>query len=215
MRTIDLKSWARRDHYQFFNTFEYPHFSICADIDLTNFIPEIKKKKVSFTAAIMYLIARTANEIPEFRQRVREGDPIEHDLVHPSATILTKDDLFGFCTVLYTPDFFEFTREAEKEIRRVKENPHLEEKFSDDRMLFLTSIPWVSFTGFMHPLKLDPPDSVPRFAWGKYKQQREQVVMPFSVQAHHALVDGLHAGRFFAQIQAYLDHPELFLYETS
>lgn len=214
MRTIDLKSWPRRDHYLFFNTFKYPHFSICADIDLTKFLPEIKKKKVSFTAAIMYMIARTANEIPEFRQRVREGDPIEHDLVHPSATILTKDDLFSFCTVLYARDFFEFTKEAEKEIRRVKENPYLNEKISDDSMLFMTSIPWVSFTGFMHPLKLDPLDSVPRFAWGKYKQQGDRVVMPFSVQAHHALVDGLHAGRFFTQIQALLDKPESFIDES-
>jgi chloramphenicol O-acetyltransferase type A len=31
--------------------------------------------------------------------------------------------------------------------------------------------------------------------------------MPLSVQGHHALMDGVHAGRFFEQAQRYLDAP--------
>jgi chloramphenicol O-acetyltransferase type A len=211
MRTIDLETWHRKDHYEFFCAFEYPHFSLCAEVDITTFLPNIKKAKVSFTAAIMYLIARTANAIPEFRQRVREGNPIEHDLVHPSATILTEDDLFSFCTVLYTADFFEFIKQAKEEIERVKTDPYIEEKIKDDSVLFMTTIPWVSFTGFMHPLKLNPVDSVPRFAWGKYKKQAGKVIMPLSVQAHHAVVDGIHVGRYYQQIQELFDSPEQWL----
>jgi chloramphenicol O-acetyltransferase type A len=211
MRKIDLETWSRRDHYLFFSTFEYPHFSLCAEMDITAFLPFVKGRKISFTAAVMYLVARTANAIPEFRQRVREGDPIEHDVVHPSATILTKDDLFSFCTVLYTPDFIKFVKEAEEEITRVKTEPYIEEKIKDDSGLYMSSIPWVAFTNFMHPLKLNPADSVPRFAWGKYKQVGEKTIMPLSVQAHHALVDGLHAGRFYDQFQTLLDQPEALL----
>lgn len=213
MRTIEMETWPRRKHYQFFSTFEYPHFSICADLDITPFLAFVKNRKISFTAAIMYLIARTANSIPEFRQRVREGNPIEYDVVHPSATILTKDDLFSFCTVLYNQDFFAFVKETEEEIIRVKTEPNIEEKIQDDSVLFMTSIPWVSFTGFMHPLKLNPADSIPRFAWGKYKQSGEETIMPLSVQAHHAVVDGLHAGRFYDQFQGLLDQPESLLDE--
>ena len=32
--------------------------------------------------------------------------------------------------------------------------------------------------------------------------------MPLSVQAHHALVDGVHMGRYFEIMQAYLDQPQ-------
>ena len=211
MRVIDLETWYRRDHYQYFCKYDYPHFSICADLNITEFLSMIKSLKISFTAGMMYLIARTANAIPEFRHRVRDGNPIEHDVVHPGSTILTKNELFAFCTVEYMSDFKEFIRITEEEISRVKTNPSLEEKFPDDEVLYLTSIPWVSFTGFMHPLKLNPADSVPRFAWGKYRQQGEQVVMPLNVQAHHAVVDGLHAGRFYTQIQELLDKPELYI----
>ena len=151
MYTIPLDNWPRKDHYLFFKTFEYPHFSLSVDMDLTDFLPFIKEQKVSFTAAIMYLVARCANGIPEFKHRVRDGDPIVHDVVHPSTTILSKDDLFTFCTVEYQPDFKKFTQSAEEEIALVKAQPYLGEKFPDDRMLFMTSIPWVSFTSFMHP----------------------------------------------------------------
>jgi chloramphenicol O-acetyltransferase type A len=131
--------------------------------------------------------------------------------VHPSVTILSKDDLFTFCTVKYEPEFREFIQNAEKEIALVKEQPGLEEKIQDDSMLFMTSIPWVSFTSFHHPLKLQPADSVPRFAWGKYRQEGDRVVMPLSVQGHHALMDGLHVGLFYRDFQERLDQSNTFI----
>jgi len=211
VKIISLEGWPRRDHYLFFKEFEYPYFSLCADMDITRFLPLIKKKQISFTAAIMYLVARSANSIPEFRQRVREGDPVEHEVVHPSATVLGKDDLFTFCTVMYESDFIQFTKTAQAEIIAVKGDPSLEEKIQDDSMLFMTSIPWVSFTGFMHPVKLSPADSVPRFAWGKFREEGQKTVMPLSVQGHHALMDGLHAGLFYEEFQRLLDQPELLI----
>lgn len=208
MKTIPLEGWARKEHYQFFRDFDYPYFSLCADIDISVFLPLIKEENISFTASMMYLIARVANGIPEFRQRVREGGPIEYPVVHPSATILSKNDLFTFCTVRYAPDFRKFVRQTEEEIALVKDQPGLEEKIQDDSMLFMTSIPWISFTCFQHPLKLNPADSVPRFAWGKYRQEGDAVLMPLAVQGHHALMDGLHAGMFYQEFQRLLDQPD-------
>jgi len=208
MRMIPLEGWPRKDHYQFYRDFQYPIFNLCADMDLSAFLPFIKERGISFTAAMMYLIARVANSIPEFRQRVREGAPVEYPVVHPSATILSKNDLFAFCTVEYEEDFPAFIRRAEAEIARVKEEPSLKEKIQNDAALYMTSIPWVSFTSFTHPLKLLPVDSVPRFAWGKYQEVDGCVKMPLSVQGHHALMDGLHAGLFYQRFQALLDHPD-------
>jgi chloramphenicol O-acetyltransferase type A len=208
MRTIRLEGWPRKEHYLFFQKFDYPYFSLCADMDISALVPRIKEAKISFTATMMYLIASVANNIPEFRQRVREGDPVEYPVVHPSATILSQNDLFTFCTVEYEPDFKEFIRKAEEEIALVKEQPGLEEKIKDDSMLFMSPIPWVSFTSFHHPLKLNPADSVPRFAWGKYQQVGETLKMPLAIQGHHSLMDGLHAGLFYKEFQRLLDQPE-------
>jgi len=35
--------------------------------------------------------------------------------------------------------------------------------------------------------------------------------MPLNVQVHHALMDGLHVGRFYAKVQDDLDAPDLVL----
>ena len=48
MKTIPLENWPRKDHYLFFREFEYPYFSLCADMDITRFLPLIKEKRDFF-----------------------------------------------------------------------------------------------------------------------------------------------------------------------
>ena len=208
MHQINLETWPRRDHFEVFSNWDYPHFSLCANVDITTFYPAIKRRGVSLTVAVMYALARVANAIPEFRYRIRENGAVEHDVVHPSTTILKKDNLFTFCTVHYIDDFSLFSSRAKEQITHVKENPTLEDEPGEDDLLFMTSIPWVSFTSFMHPLKLYPADSVPRFAWGKFFKVGEILKMPLSVQGHHAVMDGLHVGKFYEELQVYLYHPD-------
>lgn len=211
MRTIDLRSWSRREHFQVFRTFDIPHFNICANVDLTVFYPFIKQHGISFNIATVYILTRAANAIPEFRYRIRGEDVIEHEVVHPSSTIMGKDDVFSFCTMEYFEKFSDFAARNAEKIARVRERPRLlgEDKGRDD-LLFMTAIPWVSFTSFMHPLKL-PVDSVPRFAWGKFFEEGESLKMPLSVQGHHALMDGLHMGRYYEIVQEYFHQPEAVL----
>jgi chloramphenicol O-acetyltransferase type A len=78
----------------------------------------------------------------------------------------------------------------------------------------MTAIPWVSFTSFSHPMTLHPADSIPRFAWGKFFEDTGLLKMPLSVQGHHALMDGIHMGKFYAEVQDYLHHPEFVLGEA-
>ena len=214
MRQIDMQTWPRREHFKVFNAFDYPHFSMCANVDLTAFYPYVKQRGISFTVAIVYVLARSANAIPEFRYRIRAGKVVEHDIVHPSATILTDEDLFSFCTFDYIENFSEFAARAIERIAYVKDDPTLKDGSEQDDLLYLTAIPWVSFTSFMHPLHFHPVDSVPRFAWGKFFKDGEFLKMPLSVQGHHALMDGLHAGKFYTEVQDYLRRPEVVLDEA-
>jgi chloramphenicol O-acetyltransferase type A len=78
----------------------------------------------------------------------------------------------------------------------------------------MTAIPWVSFTSFMHPMHLQPADSVPRFAWGKFFEDGEFLKMPLDVQGHHVPMDGIQVGRFFAEVEGHLSHPGLALGAT-
>jgi chloramphenicol O-acetyltransferase type A len=214
MRYVDLETWPRREHFRVFSALGYPHTSMCANVDATAFYSAVKQRGVSFTVATMYVLARAANEIPEFRYRIRGGEPVEHEVVHPSTTILTGEDLFSFLTVAYAQDFALFAARAAEQIAYLKEHRTIEDEPGRDDLLYMTAIPWVSFTSFMHPLDLNPADSVPRFAWGKFFDEDDSLKMPLSVQGHHALVDGIHIGRFYEKVQDYLHHPHSILGEA-
>jgi chloramphenicol O-acetyltransferase type A len=213
MRTIDLQTWSRRQHFEHFGTYDSPYFGLCANVDLTAFYPAVKQRGHSLTIAIVYLIARVSNAIPEFRYRIRDGQVIEHEVVHPGFTFLTDEDLFSFCLVDYGEEFSAFAAAAAEQIAFVKEHPWVHEVPQDD-VLYMTAIPWVSFTSFLHPVQLQRADSIPRFAWGKFFQEGEYLKMPLGVQGHHALIDGVHAGKFYALAQDYLHQPEVLLGEA-
>ena len=58
---------------------------------------------------------------------------------------------------------------------------------------------------------MNPVDSIPRISWGKYFEESGKIKLPLSVQAHHALVDGIHVGQYFNTIQEILDDPVKYL----
>jgi len=209
MQMIDMETWPRREHFKKFSSFNHPHFGMTANVDLTLFHPFVKQQGVSITVAIAYMLSRTANGIPEFRQRIRDGQVVEHDIVHPSITVLGEEDLFGFCMLDYMDAFSAFATNAAEKIAYVKGHPTLQDPPGQDNLLFMTVIPWVSFTSFMHPMQFHPEDSVPRFAWGKLFEENNQVRLPLGVQAHHALMDGIHMGRYYSEVQDNFNHPDI------
>jgi chloramphenicol O-acetyltransferase type A len=208
MRHIDMQTWSRRNHFRLFSSFNHPHFSMCVNVDVTAFYPFVKRHGYSLTVSMVYVIARASNAIPEFRQRIRGDQVVEHEIVHPGFSVLIDQDLFTFCAVEYAEDFSEFATRAAEKVADVKAHPNLENNPDKDDVLYMSPIPWVSFTSFSHPMQLHPADSIPRFAWGKCFQEIDTLKMPLSVQGHHAVMDGIHMGRYYETVQEYLHHPE-------
>lgn len=203
MKEIIFNHPHRQAHFEFFSKMNHPHFNITANVDLTDFIPFLKKEKLPFTPSIVYLISQTANQIAEFRWRITDGKVIEHPVVHPSFSVYTEvADVFSFCEVEFDSNYETFTKRALLRMEEMKSNPSFSDKDGRDDYLFLSAIPWVSFTGFQHAMNYHPTDSVPRIVWGKYFEEHGRIKMPLSVQVHHALVDGRHVGHFFEEFEA-------------
>ncbi len=209
MKIIDLNTWKRRTHYEKYNGLDFPYLNITANMDVTTLYGWCKDHGFSFFAAMAYITSRAANDIPELRQRIRGEQIVEHDMIRTSFTVLTEDDTFGFATINYTPDFHTFHRDVLAAIEKTKQDPTIEDAPGEDDMIFLTTLNWVSFTQITHPVPLNPPDSFPRISWGKLFIQEEKQRLPLSLLANHALVDGLHVGRFFQGVEKLLEKPEI------
>jgi chloramphenicol O-acetyltransferase type A len=205
MHIISIESWPRRNHFELFHGFDYPHFNLCAPVDITHFLAAVKNAQASFTSALMYALARTANQAQPFRWRIRGKEVVEHEAVHPAPTVLTDNDLFAYYAFSYDPDFSVFAHRENLARSAAKADPRLADEPGRDDYLYLSGIPWVAFTSLSHPIHMHPDDSVPRMSWGKYYSQGQSVKMPLSVQVNHALMDGVHVGRYFESVQALLD----------
>lgn len=211
MRFIDIENWKRKDHYNYFKQFNYPHFNICGNLDITRFYTYIKGNEIPFFISMLYASTKTANSIKEFRFRIREDKIVEHETVSPSFTVMTESEVFSFCTVKFTDGFNNFKTNTSNEIQKSKNNVSIVDEPGRDDLLYITSIPWISFTNITHPIQMNPVDSIPRISWGKYYEESGKIKLPLSVQAHHALVDGIHVGQYFNTIQEILDNPVKYL----
>ena len=168
LKKIQFTEPHRKKHFDFFRNFDQPHFNICANVDVTKLLKLVKSKGFSFNTVMVYCVSKIANDIVEFKQRVRNDYAIEYDIVHPSFSVATEvSDVFSFCPVAYRESFSAFYEAATEMIEKVKKNPIFEDEERDD-YLFLSSIPWISFTGTVHAMHYTPPDSVPRITWGKW-----------------------------------------------
>ncbi|MCP4692459.1 MAG: chloramphenicol acetyltransferase [Desulfobacterales bacterium] len=207
MKYIDIDHWDRKDHFLFFSGMDYPHFNVCADVVLTATRDYIKERNLSLFTSILYAITHVANRIEAFRLRIRGKQVVMHEAVHPSFTVLTADQLFGFALVEYTVDAPRFFEATEKVIHGARKDSTLKDDAGRDDFLFISSLPWVKFNSVSHPIHMHPADSFPRITWGKVTESGADVIVPVSVQVHHALADGVHIGAFFESLDEAFAHP--------
>ncbi|MFA4838630.1 MAG: chloramphenicol acetyltransferase [Candidatus Neomarinimicrobiota bacterium] len=204
MKTLDISRWARRQHFVpklRDRNLDYPHYCLTANADISRLIQATKEKRLSVFQMILYVVMRTTNEIQEFRYRIRGEAVVEHEIVHPSFTVMAGAEVFSFCSADYDPDARRFFQNVEAATLSVKNAPVIADEPGCDDRIYVTSIPWISFTGVSHPIHMHPTDSVPRIAWGKFFPNGEQIALPLSVQVHHALVDGIHVAQFYQKFE--------------
>ncbi len=210
-REIDIEKWARKAHYEFFKAMDYPHFNICANVNITHFYAYIKSKSLSFYTSMIYITTKVANEIPEFRYRTSANGVIEYDLIHPSFIIMAQPEVFSFCSVDYSNDLDTFAKAVKEKTESLQNTVNLVNEQNQDDQIYITSMPWVTFTSLSHPINIKSVDSIPRIAYGKYFNENDSLKMPLSVQVNHIVMDGVHVGKYFERLQEILDKPEDYL----
>ena len=136
--------------------------------------------------------------MPEFRQRIQNGQIVEYDHCRTSHTVALDDGTYCYCNLESDMGFADYIPYAVREQEKAKEEATIHEEDNLD-MIFISTLPWLSYTSLVQPVPM-PADSNPRITWGKYFQQEGKTFLPLSVLCHHALADGLHIARFYEQL---------------
>lgn len=201
-KEIDEKTWKRALHCKVFRTCVEPAFCITLELDLTNFLKKIREKQYSLTMALIYAVTECANKIEEFRCRFVDGKVVLFDRIDTAFTYLDKDtELFKVVRAEMKDTMEEYVSSAAKTANEQKE--YFTGPLGNDVFQF-SSIPWVSYTHISHTNSGNKDNATPLFDWGKYFERDGRIFLPFSVQAHHSFVDGIHVGKLADALQTYL-----------
>lgn len=206
MKIIDYKDWERREHCDFYNFCDIPFYSITANIDVTNYKRYSKEYEIPFFYGMMYAVVTVMNQLEDFRYRLRGDKIILYDKLEPSFTDMMEGTrLHKICKCPVEGSMKEFAEKARKIAKEQKHFfPSAEEESRDD-YVYVTSVPWISYTSSTNTLGLNKDDFIPRVAWGKYKEQDGKILMPLSMHVNHRANDGVHIGEFYDSLQKYLD----------
>ena len=202
---IDISSWNRKEHFEFFNTFEEPFFGITTQIDMTIAYEKAKKLQIPFFVYYLHKTIAAINQIENFRYRIEDNEVMLYDEIDASATIMREDTTFGFSFMKFHSDIQEFAEIAQTEIERIQTTQGLFTREFPENIIHFSAVPWINFTGLTHSRKFTLKDSCPKISYGKLMTDNGKKTMAMTVLAHHGLVDGYHMGLFVDGLQNLLN----------
>lgn len=197
---IDLEKWKRKEYFkQYFNNVPCT-YSITANLDIT----KIRNANVKLYPTMLYLIATIVNRHEEFRTSIdEEGNVGVFDEMHPCYTVFHKEyETFSNIWTEFDSDYKLFCDRFISDMKAYGNvNEFIAKPNSPINTFPVSMIPWTSFTGFNLNLKQGYNYLLPIFTLGKYFNEGSKVLMPISIQVHHAVCDGFHVSRFIKELQ--------------
>src|SRR5437773_1269791 len=210
---LEVANWSRRELFEFFIGYTNPYFNVCTQIDVTSLKQFVSERGTRTSLALHYFALRIANEIEPFRYRLKDEKVFVYDVVNGGTTVLLPNESFTYAYFDYQSDFEKFMTDMGKAIDEVRTGTGALKPTMRDDVIYHTTLPWISFTSFAHARTKGRGDSIPRIVFGKFAKDNERLMMPISVEVHHALMDGLHVGRFLGRLEEALSEPETFVKE--
>jgi chloramphenicol O-acetyltransferase type A len=208
-RYLDLAAWPRREAFEYFRHFDKPYFNVTARVDAAALKAAVRAVGVgSFSLAYHYFTLRLANEIEPFRYRLRGERVCVLPRIDGGATVLRDDDSFGFAYLPYTPSWRDFAEAGGAAVQAARQRAAgFEPRVGFDALVHYTTLPWLHFSSFSHARNWKREDSIPKISFGRADADGARLWLPVSVEVHHALMDGVHVGRYVQQLEAVLAQP--------
>ncbi|MDQ0064738.1 chloramphenicol acetyltransferase [Chryseobacterium lathyri] len=207
MRIIDIETWNRKEHFEFFSKMASPYFGFTTEVDCTKAYAYARENGHSFFATYLHRSMVAVNTVDELKLRIVDEKVVLYDTVHAGTTIGRADGTFGFAFIPFSEDFDAFNNIMQQEIEAVQHSSGL--RINNDELgkdlIRHTTIPWNSFSALLHPTGFNNSESVPKITFGKFSIREGKKYLPVSVEAHHGLADGIHLARYLEEFQKQLD----------
>lgn len=206
-KIIDINSWSRKENYTWFTKHSPCKINMTTNIDITSLKEQIDENKLRFYPVLTYVVSSILNKHDEFKTYLNEDNElIIYDKIHPRYPIFHKEDeRISILWSEHSSNFKKFYNNFTTDCKLYGEKRSMAAKGLYPKNIFdITSIPWVSFNSFDCASNIN--NIFPPFvAFGKFFKQNKNILLPLSISVHHALCDGFHVGRFFEEVQSFVD----------
>lgn len=198
-KKVDMEQDPRSGQFAYFRAMDNPWAGVTVTVDITAFYRALNGRP--FFLSFLYAVVRAANDVPELRRRLREGEVIEYDRCRPSYTAMRPNGVYVYCLVDSGGlPYEDFVADGKRRQAEALAREELKEEGDFLNHFFVSSLPWLSYTQIQHP-SASRDDSNPRFSWGKFTEENGKVTLPVSLFINHALVDGWHITRFYRNLE--------------
>lgn len=207
---IDVDNWKRKETFTHYLN-QQTTFSITTEIDSSVLYRSIKQKGYKFYPAFIFLVTSVVNSHTAFRTGYNsEGDVGYWDKLDPLYTIFdSESETFSGIWTNMKNDFKEFYDLYLSDVEKYNGSGKLLPKTPIPENTFsISMIPWTSFTGFNLNINNDSNYLLPIVTAGKFIKKGDSIYLPLSLQVHHSVCDGYHAGMFMNSIQELADRPD-------
>lgn len=198
---IDMDQYARRSHFNYFRSLPYPYVGVTVNVDVGALLTFCREHGFSFYLMFLHASALAADGVRELRQRIRDGGIIEYSECPTSHTELLKNGTYCYCTLHHHMPLRDYLQQAEAARQACRAKGNIEEDADVESMVFISSLPWLHYSALMQPVA-GGDESNPHITWGKYEEDSSgKVLLPVTLLAHHALVDGIHLAQFYKNLE--------------
>ncbi|MBQ4610450.1 MAG: type A chloramphenicol O-acetyltransferase [Clostridia bacterium] len=196
-KLIDIENWERREYYEHFINEVICTYSVTVNLDITNL------KGMRLYPAMIWLLTKTVNEMPEFRTSLtKEGLGI-YDSMHPMYTVFNKQNgSFSGIWSYFSEDYSQFLKSYEEDEGKYSTSKRYAPKEGTPENSFnISMLPWLEFSSVNINVFDDGKFLLPIFTMGRYFERDGKRMLPLSIQVHHAVCDGYHVGLFVEKLQ--------------
>ena len=205
MTVIDKSAWLRREIYDFFAPMSDPFYTLTFPVDVTALRARCRAGGLPFYPAMVFAVTRAMEQVEAFRYKDRDGTIVRHDSLVPSFTDLRPgSDRFHIVTLERGEDLADFCRRA-KAASAAQREFITAGPWPEDQLVYFTCLPWFPVTALKNERNLDPADSVPRAAWGRWEEKGDRTELLLSLELNHRLLDGVHVGRFHEALKEWME----------
>ncbi len=171
-RIIDESAWKRREHCAVFRNYTEPAFCVTFETDITRFLRYVRQNQYSFTLSLIYISAKCANEIEEFRYRFSDGNIVLFDQIDTAFTWLDRQtELFKVVRVPFLPSLREYVAAAGEAAEKQRE--YFTGPLGNDVFQF-SPLPWLSYTHISHTVSGKRDAATPPVRLGQIPRMRRK-----------------------------------------